>query len=495
MQKLLYSFRLSLAVIGLLFVASCGSLRKPKNIIPVTSEKGPQFFSFEHEDSKDDKRIYQTPQWVDLPNKRVQQFYLLKRKGKKFSKSPFKVRCGVRWSQSVVPAGLLMPFFPVGSMVGGAMLMTDIFTAGAYGCEKPLQLKKVPSQSGTLKEKIVLLPFPTPVKNTTLNKKILKAYIKLIKKKGAFEIAKGYEDVLAWGLNSYRTFSSEEDYHKNFKPRVRYEIAYNQKASHLVFFKVTESKDKKHLTVETKVTNAYESGYSPSVPNIKFKVRNEDSGNSLFSYLVRAIRFIPNSLTIGTKGNPSIEYTNPDDVFSLQEKDHPDSFPKVVTLLGLESVEHPQFYDSWDYGFFLSPGFGAQGFRQEFEQRDNTQVKLNTQAYFFDFSGRVSGFSPFGIFSLSFGPTLSYISQKEDVSGQNFDSTFIGIKVGFSHQLFLSNRIFTTLSVNNYAMKEDNSALYTGINLSNLQTVYIGLGFYFPQMANFANRWLSAWVD
>ena len=479
----------------LLFVSGCGSLRKPKNIIPVTSASHPQFFTFQHEEDEQNKRIYQTPQWIDLPNKRVQQFYLLKKKGKKFSKSPFKVRCSVRWSQSVVPAALMMPFFPVGSIFGGAMLMTDIFTAGAYGCEKPLQLQNLPPQSGTFKKKVVLLPFPAPVKNTTLNKKILKAYQKLIRKKGDFEVSKNYEDVLAYGLNSYRTFSNEKDYQKNFKPRVRYEIAYTHNASHLVFFDVKESKDGKILTVKTKTTNAYENGFSTPIPEIKFKVRNKESGNSVFSYLVRAIRFIPNSLTIGFKNDPTVSATNSNTFLNVQQKDHPDSFPKVATLLGFESVEHPQFYDSWDYGFFLTPGLGAQGFRLEYNLADSTQVRLNTQGYFLDFSGRVSGFSPFGIFSLSIGPTLSMLFQQEDISGQSFSSTYIGVKVGFSHQLFLSNRIFTNIAVSNYSVQEDNKDIFPGAKLSNIQTVYIGLGYYFPQMANFANKWLSSLAD
>lgn len=204
---------------------------------------------------------------------------------------------------------------------------------------------------------------------------------------------------IAWGLNSFRTFSDVENYHKNFKARVRYEIAHNHKATHLVFFDIKESQDGKTIIVKTNTTNAYKGGYSAKVPELSFKMKNVQSDNAVLSYLVWAIRFIPNSITIGFKGDPSISAVNSNEFLALEQKDHPESFPKVVTLLGADTVEHPQFYDSWDYGFFLTPGLGAQGFRLEYQSADSNQIRLNTQGYFLDFSGRFSAFSPFGIFS------------------------------------------------------------------------------------------------
>lgn len=480
-----------LSLFILTFLASCGTLRKPQNIVPVVSEKASHPFAYKDEDQKLKKG--QTPSWINLPTQRVHHIFLDNNQLKK--EKGFKVRCELRWSASLVPGLVLTPFIPIGTIVGGILVITDFSTGGAYECVKPVVLKGEGKKKNFSPARI--LAFPLPVKDAYLNEKILKAFrIKLKKERGLDVISpeKSNPHFSDYGISSFRTFTDLKTYKKNFKSRLRFSLASELGATHYAFFKVEKVKGKNQAKVTVNFENAFEEGDFNKVSDFTFRVKGLEGGDSFFRTLFSAFRFLPNSLTIGDKSRPNVilnegqANTN----VSLELKDHPDSFPKYVTLVGLESVEHPQFYNAWDYGTYFGPGLSTQGFQASYTTIGNQRRILNTLGYFFDFSFSLVGFSPFGQLALSLGPSLNYITQDEELSGESYSSTHIGMKFNISHKFFITNRLYTILSFTVYSAN-DQKNLDPTLNIKNFETSYVGLGYYFPQLSNLMRSWTRDW--
>jgi hypothetical protein len=470
---------------------SCGTLRKPRNIVPVVSKKGSHSFAYRDEDQKLKKG--KTPTWINLPTQRVHHIYLDQKQLK--TQVGNKVRCELRWSASLVPGLVLLPFLPTGTLIGGGLMATDFATGGAYECVKPVVLKEEKGKRKFRKPRI--LAFPLPVRDAYLNKQVLKAFRRQILKKRKWEVIpdQDSEDQFSdYGISSFRTFSDFKSYKENLKAKLRFQLASQLEVSHYAFFEVKENKKKDETVVIVRFENAYEEGDNLKLKDFKFKLKGLEKGDSFFRTLFSAFRFLPNSLTVGQKSRPNV-VLNEDQAntnINLELNEHPDSFPKYVTLFGLESVEHPQFYSAWDFGTLFGPGLGTQGFQARYTTNSNQRRILNTLGYFFDFSFSLIGFSPFGQLALSLGPSLNYVSQEEELTGETFSSTHLGVKFTVSHKFFITNRLYTILSYTVYSASNQ-EGLDPTLNIKNFESSYVGLGYYFPQLTNLMRSWTSGW--
>lgn len=477
------------SILLLFLLSSCGTLKKPHNIIPVVSKEGSRKFIYL--DENEELKKGETPTWVDLPSGRVHEFYLTKEDLK--LKKGMKVRCDLRWSRSVIPALVFAPIFPVGTVVGGSMFSLDLMTGRSHECDDLVWLEGKGKKITFGKPKILALP--VPLRDEILSKKVILTLEKFLKGKGELVSYESAEDAFSdYGLSSYRTFSDMESYKKNYRSKLRYRLAASLKATHLAFFKVLENEKGEISKVEVHFENAFEGGNYQKLKKLSLSLKNLNREESFSRTFFSAFRFLPNSISAGYKqrtnnngiGPVNANYTT----FSLN--DHPDAFPKAVTFLGLESVEHPQFYSPWDFGAFFGPGLGTASFQGQYRLFDGTQKILNTSGYFFDFSLTVVGFSPFGQLSVSLGPSMNLLFQDDEITGQSYTSSRLGIRIGVAHKFFLTDRLYTILSYTSYGV-DPKADLDPTLQIAQIQSTFIGLGYYFPQLTNLMRSWTSHW--
>lgn len=362
--------------------------------------------------------------------------------------------CSINWSESVLPNLIPSAFFPVGMAVTGGFLLTDWATGDIYRCHNPLTLT-FSATSVAPASTPRLLVLPPPLDDYLLARNLAEKVIHSEKIEGKMVKWGRAEEVLEYfGINSKRSADI-----KSIPREHWHEVAYQTKATTLLYFEVQETEIVPVLmdliTFQTKKLNPV--------------VYKHES--SFSSYAASLFSFFPNALTFSYMSG--IAGTTVDDPSDDHVTKHPDALPKVLSWWGAENISNPRLFSPWDIELQFSPLIAFPAFRY---QRD--EYWINGQRYYFGYEGALTFHSPFGAFRFGcgLGPSFSQYEDSTGASGQAFH--WLTNSVSASYYGFVTERLYFKISINAYKFK---SQEYQG-KVDDLTVSMVTLGYYIPHL-------------
>ncbi len=393
--------------------------------------------------------------------------------------------CQLDWGGSLVPNLIWSPLFPVGTILSTVMMSTAAVSNAMYECKRPIEFK-VENISEKIKKKRIAV-IPIAVGSHELSERIIgfwkKTFFDKNKKDETFlwndEVI---EEFLYRGIDLYVDTSP----HK-IKRRFLNQIGHKLNLTHFLYFKVVDKKD--HFEIKPILYDAFKITEVEGKYLKTFSLKkNKKTLGSIWSKILRNIDFFPNSITLTYQGRAKEIREVPLDLRQSGEfrtNSHPDAIPKALTLFGVESVHHPQFYDPWDWGGFLSPNFGASSWRSSY-LINGSPYNFDFESYLFGYNAYLAGFTPLGQLRVGLGLNLAYISMSDN---RGFENSKIGLMTGsfVSYYKFFGDRFYITGGVKNYNVPGSftNRSEY---RLKSWTEVYGGIGYYFPEVKSFARK-------
>lgn len=436
-----------LLIILSFLLLSCGTIGSRRNIIPVdSSPRGASVYA------DDNEPLGTTPFFLIKEKKLNQEFkFVLGNKTETVDS-----HCSINWSEAFIPDLLPAAFFPIGTAISGAFLITDWMTGQIYRCSNPLICKFSTSTSPVTylqkkQRRIILLP---PSFDDYLEAKKVASQV--------FSSQHIDGKVIPWGeaeevLSFFGLESSHLDNIDNIPNEHWREVALRLEASHLFYFR--REGERFHPILRDMI-----SGEEELFPILAYKEKR-----SFRSYFSSAFSLFPNAATASFMN--SLSANSLDSADDHQVKKHPSSVPAFMSLWGLESISNPRILSPWDFEFHLSPFISFPAFRYQ-----TADEWVNGQRYSIGPEGAVSFHTPFGALRVALGLAASYASY-EDSQGHT-DHFYAGLSpiISLAYYAFITERFYFKISSINYYFRERE---YNG-QLSGATLTLFTFGYYLP---------------
>ncbi len=455
-------------------VTGCGTLKKRDNI--VYADSTPRGLVVKGEDGK---VIGKTPFFleVDTFKRRTYSFFN--------NEQSLEVRygCPFDWGGSIVP-NLIFIFQPA---ITATFMITDLLTGGAYVCRKPIQAdlkdsigdKKLSQRN----KRILVLPLAT--RDKALSDKIIKSW-----KKAFFDKHKKDEEVIWSNETESAFFVRGLDHYADTHPekirrRFLNEVGLQFNATHFLHFSLEKDKKKKLIRVIPVLYDAFtlEQIESPFLKIFRVKDTEYDS-YGLLAKIVDSLHILPNAIRGGfSQVTGEQRYPNKDQSHSVER--HPDQLNQLLTFIGLDSVHHPRFYDSWDLNGFLTPSIGASSYLSKQGLTDGVYEVL-LESYYIDYNASLRIFTPFGQWGIGAGLGLMAFNFSDN-RNLEYTSTTQYFHIMADYTFFISDRWFMKLAFDTYAPKKGkiHSDYY---DLAGWSETSIRVGYYFPEIKSITRK-------
>lgn len=462
-------------------LTSCGTIRSKKNIIFADSE--PRGLIVKNEKGEE---LGVTPFFFKVNPGDKRKFSFLYKE--KFIGDE-SYRCKWDWGGSVVPNALWAPLYPVGTILSGIFFTADATTRGLYVCKDSVLLKSS-LEKKNIEKKIVIIGMPIAIGQSVLAEKAIGFWRENIfekhKKDEEFLWNQSIEDEFVYrGVDLYADTNPTK-----IKRRFINQVGHKFNGTHFLHFEVKE--EDKYFSFKPVLYDAF-TFKQIEAPYLKpFKMKKEvKTSKNYWKRILRNIDLLPNAVTISHHTQPvekrDVQATSGQSG-QFHTNNHPSAFPKLVTMFGVESVRHPQFFSNWDWGGFLSPHFGASSWRSSFPIASET-YDFDFQSYYLGYNATLTGFSPLGQITVGIGINASYVILN-DSRGLNEAKVAPMIVYLMNYKKFFNDRFYFTFGTKFFDV--DNSV--TGkleYTLKNWNEAYVGLGYYFPEVKTFARRLLG----
>lgn len=465
-----------LFLLFILISTSCGTLKKRDNI--VYADSTPR--GVEVKDEKG-KTIGTTPFFLEVDTFKSRNYTFKADE----SESTVRYGCPFDWGGSIVP-NLIFIFAPA---VSATFMLTDLLTGGAYVCKKPIKAElgnlKNPTKLKPRKKRIVILPIAT--RDKALSDKIIKLW-----KKKVFEKYRS-DEIIIWNDKTESAFfvrglDHYADTHPD-KMRRRFlnEIGLQFDATHFLHITMVKNKKKKQIIVTPELYDAFDLSLKQAKFIKKFRIKDtEYDSYGLLAKIVDSLHILPNSIRGGFT-SVSGERRLADQTQEYPVKRHPDQLNQLFTFIGLDSVHHPRFYDSWDLGGFLSPSLGASSFKSTQSLNDGSYEVL-FESYYIDYNASLRLFTPFG--QIAGGIGVGFMGFNfSDNRNLEYTSTTTYLHWMVDYTYFFGDRWFFKLAFDNYAPKKQkvHSDYY---DLSSWAEASVRVGYYFPEIKSITRKLL-----
>jgi hypothetical protein len=459
-------------------LSSCGTMRSKKNIL--FADSSPRGLEVRNEKNES---LGLTPMFFKIKPKGRRHFTFFD-KGKKIGEQSYK--CSWDWGGSIVPNIVLSPIFPVGTILSSAFLFTDATSKAAYVCKNSLFVSvKNLQQKKMIKKRLLALPI-------AVGRRSLADSIRNKWQADQFDKLRVDEELL-WNEEVENEFIYRGiDHYANTEPlkikrRFINEIGHKFKATHLVYFSVDETETS--FNIQPKLFDIF--NFEEVKPEYLKSYTVAKEKRTPANYWKRALRNIdlfPNAITLSYQGKATETRTvaaDPTQNGEFKTSTHPEAFPKLLTLISVESVHHPQFFSSWDWGGFLSPNFGASSWRTSY-LISGSPYNYDFESYHFGYTASLSAFTPLGQLNVGAGLLASYFSISDN---KGYESTKLGLifKLNMSYHKFFNERFYFTLGQRFYSPSKETTNKNEYL-LESWSEYYVGLGYYFPEVKTFARN-------
>ena len=473
-------------LLSLILLSACGTVKKRPNIVPFDSN--PRGLKVT---DKKGNELGQTPFFLKVDPNWSNHYNVIQNN----RAHDLRYECKMNWGGSIVPDSILLPFAPSGTIVGTIFLLTDWFTGGIYRCVNPIHYDGR-AQNEIIEQPKRILPLPFKNLDRNFSEKTHSIWQKSILPKFFKD-----KDQIIWEdeVREFLFMRGISHYKENFniqkiRKKYLYEIAHKFQATHFTTFEIYHQ-DKNYYTIKTRLWDAFtlkEVIFNKKPTLIRLSRKNEPK--QFKQLFVETISFIPNSLLFSYKEKSDMAWFHENEELMADEdsviEDHPDSLPKYFTFIGMETVQHPQFFDDWDYGLFFSPSFEANSARTKFKLKTEEIVSIDAATYHASYIMSLKGFSPFGSLSFGIGPSLNYLKINQS-NNQTYDSLVIGLKFGAEYHFFFGERWYFTLGTSHQGFEPKAGKHDPQYKLDGVTSTYVGLGYYFPSIRNMVRNLLN----
>ncbi|MFT6069703.1 MAG: hypothetical protein ACJAT2_001516 [Bacteriovoracaceae bacterium] len=441
-----------------------------------------------------------TPRGLEVRNEKndilgsTPMFFKVRPKGKRsfsFFKNGEKVgqqeyKCALDWGGSIVPNIIWSPLFPIGTILSGVFLFTDSASKAVYVCKNSLfvETEKKPLEKKS-KKKIIALPI-------AVGRGSLADLIRDHWHENQFKTNHIDEEFL-WNESIEHEFIYRGiDLYANTEPlkikrRFINEIGHKFGATHLLHFSIEETKTEFIVTPKLYDIFTFKSEEASFLNKYLIEKEKQTPAN-FWRRALRNIDFFPNALTLSYSARPKekrIVVADPTQNGEFDTSTHPEAFPKFLTLFSVESVHHPQFFSSWDWGAFLSPNFGASSFRTSYSI-NGTAYNYDFESYHMGYTASLTGFTPIGQLNIGIGLLGSYYSLSDNTGYENSKFGLI-VKLNLSYHKFFNERFYFTAGQRFYSPSKETTQK-NEYQLESWGEYYMGFGYYFPEVKTIARK-------
>jgi hypothetical protein len=450
-------------------LSSCGTLRSPKNLIPIDSEpRGLDVYS-------DGQKVGVTPFFHSVEGS-LNHEYEFKLKEVSLEKS---YNCSFNWGQSILPSSLIMLFIPVGTVAGGVSLLTDAYTGGLFRCHLPLH-QKTSGKEKEVKRKRRILPLPIFNDDQLYSKVVYKEWVsrnKDIEKEVVIHSSIA-TDFYERGITNFK-----DNDPKKIKRFYINEVASKYKATHFYYFPYKVKDGKYYFT--PKLIDVFSLKEVNDPASKPFVLTEPDKHkNPWVKTILSLFKIIPNGLRFSQTIEPTVSFAYYDGTTTSEKEDaqtsrHPESFPKLISSLGLENVLHPQEYRTWDFTGVIYPWLSASSWTSDHLGQDSNKSVWISNYYLF-LSGEITFHTPVGAFSggIGYGVSYSTLGDSEGSSAEEFGNL---VNVNLNYVAFISRNFYFKLSVDSYN-PVDNELKVGDYTIRRWSEGSIGIGYYFPTL-------------
>lgn len=472
-------FRLSILIVCI-FLSSCSSIRKYK-VIPVDSTpRGIDVYD-------DDKTLIgETPFFYQIDPSWYHDFYL-KQQNNKFSELDYN--CKIDWLQSILPASIVSVIPVVGPFLGIGLIGMDFAKGGIYKCHRPLTFKKKDNSSReSVKQKIKrILILPPNVPDESFSNEIVSRWNKNLFEK--FNINKFKDELISFEKSSkYLRFNGVDHLKKTtpmqLRPKVLRKIGLDFEVTHILYFDIIDTGDE--YKVKPYLTDAFNNKKVKEKYLESFTIKKPESlKETLLSTIVQSISFLPNSANVRYVAKPGIDFTDKEDgsVYSAEiGSAHPRALPRFLSVLSLDSVDHPQFYSPWDVSLKVSPSFGASSWKSSFGG-----YNINLLTYNAVYNLNVNFHTSFGALGIGVGYGLAYLIA-DDSLGKEISKFTSVVKANVNYVAFFNDRYYFKFNFDAFSQHSELDSSKYG--LKGWSETSVGIGYYFPELKSVIRGWL-----
>ncbi|WP_127718433.1 hypothetical protein [Halobacteriovorax sp. HLS] len=460
----------------LFFLVSCGTLRSPKNVIPIdSSPRGVQVYN-------DEKLIGVTPFFYEA--KRAKTHKIEFRYNKKIISKEYK--CSLNWDQSILPTSLIMLLYPAGTIFGGVGLSLDGISGGLYKCHSPLfAYTSFKFENTEKKKKVIMLPIENEFQ--VFSKEMLERY-----KRENLEI-EFLDDELIWtDLFEYGINHFKDNHPSKIQRYFLNQIASKHGATH--FYYTSIQKNKQKYIINTQLYDAYTLKIVEGSFNRKYEIEvPENHDNNWLKSFGVFFNIIPNGFRLSQSIDPKVTYSynlngQVVEKEAMITKRHPKAFPKFISSINLESILHPQDYKMWDITGSIFPTVSASSWMSE-GLGDGGTYSAWIASYYFLFNGELTVHTPIGALSAGagYGYSLNYMN---DSLGSSEDKVLTLFNINLNYVAFLTRSIYLKLAIDAFEPKQEGFGI-GNYKVRNWSQGSIGLGYYFPSLRHLARDLLD----
>lgn len=479
-NKLLYY------ILIVLFLTSCGTIKKADNIIAIdSSPRGMQVYD-------DHQQLIGTTPFFKKISPRYSQVFSFKLNGEM---KQVKYKCGINQSQSILPALLLFPAIPIGTILGSSFILLDLFTGGIYDCSDPLLWdiddevitdldlsRSAVKNKVDLKNDIVLakniLILPIIDKDEIYSDKLAFAWIKNIfnkKNKSADKIITYYTtkaELSTIGINNV----ADQGRDKMKSTKLNF-MARKHKATHFIHFEKKIKGGRVYYT--PRLYDAFTTKEEHALYLKKLIVRKRISQNIFLDTFIDIINILPNAFTVSHGELTEIENLTKIEGVQSAIGPHPQAVPQILTAFTMEHINHPQYFSDWGISAGFSPSFSTSSWHQTLRYQDEVfSYRLYTLNVFYN-----AGFSlhtPFGSPNMSIGMGMINLIGKDD-HADSFNKVVSGVRIDINYVIFLTHRYYLKLDIQTFRPAE-NSISRDIFEFDGWSEGSLAIGYYYPEL-------------
>ncbi len=384
-------------------------------------------------------------------------------------------RCKVNWQESVLPNLILAPLFPVGTILSGGFITLDFYSGRAYNCDQDLFIDNSKEKSKIIKKENILI-FPIFVGDEKLSDKA-RSYISQ-KFENVIDLKSSKEEMLFKGIDhrNVDNIKSLRKYNHNLK-----ELFFDLSITKFIFSKVVQKENAIYLEPRLYSAFSFEELECTQCETIKV-TSNEIRETGFTKTLKSAINLLPNAFKLSGTAKPDVSFFAPSDSstqIDLTGDYHPDSLPKVATLIGLESIDHPQFYRPWDFSFSFYPIFSGTAWKNSLRVQ-GIDYQVSIANFYALYNLGLVTHTPFGAFELDIGIGPNHSVIKDNFTN-NASQTGIVSRVNLGYYAFLTDRYYFRLDFSNFNLNES-PVKNTFYKMESWREVSFGIGAYLPEL-------------
>lgn len=408
-----------------------------------------------------------------------------------------RIRCSVRWVDSVLGNGLMyFPFGPFGAIAGAG---ADLLTGAMFACESDITFIVEDMKEKAPRQCRRILVLPPNAEERYISDKIAHFWIR-----NQLPTLTECDRILPYKEMAAELERYNIDYEHAFEPkslprdRVN-RVGFTSGATH--FALIDTNKKGSEVTLGGRIVDAHTLKETPAPPlqvpgNLGLLMADDKSWTEwLWDQMPNAIRYSPvysRDLDVSTKRASETEW---------QESYDRRLLPSYVSTFDFTRVDHPYAHNIWDLSGHIYPSLGTMYFNQIYYLRDleppagqpvltEYEVKSTALVAAIDFSGTVH--VPIGAISGIVGVGGLFGVTSDNV-GYSEALAIPVLSWETRYTAFISDNVFFAFSVTMLGRLggDGESADLFGTDRVSIKPVYttsFGVGYYLPALKRILSR-------